>query len=111
MGVLWKRPERIKLAAYLPYYKPKPGARHLVWSSRKCRTKNWPCTAFSVPFATIESAKHGFGGLYGLQSSQILNAPNSPNTRQNTKKKLPLLKLTLIKQLQNVTRSLASMTY
>merc|ERR1719414_1630462 len=48
---------------------------------------------FKIPSVIIESAKLGFGGLCGLQSSQILNVPNLLNTRLNMKRKLPLLKL------------------
>merc|ERR1712203_1034510 len=97
MGVSWKRFVKIKLEAFLPFYKPKQEARHPVSLSRKCKTKNWLCTACNVPSATSVSVKLGFGGNCGWQSSLTSNVPSLPNTRQNTKRKLPLLKPTLVR--------------
>merc|ERR1712066_207327 len=92
MGVSWKRLEKIKLVAYLLYFKLRPEAKLLDSHSRKCKTRKWPCIACNVLFVTSVSAKPGFGGSYGWQSNQTLNVPNLPNTKLNMKRKLRKLK-------------------
>merc|ERR1712203_1204814 len=78
---------------------------------KKMQDQSWPCIAFNVPSVTTESAKLGFGGLCGFQSSQTSNVPNSPNTRLNMKKRLPSLKPISTKLSQNVTKSSVSMMF
>merc|ERR1719449_347038 len=65
-------------------------ARHPVSLSRKCKIKNWPCTACNAPFATSVSVKLGFGGNCGWPSSLTSNVPSLHNTKQNTKRRSPL---------------------
>merc|ERR1711981_10365 len=98
MGVSWKRPERTRLVVYLPCCRRKLEVKHLVSYSRKCKIKSLHCTAFNVLFVITISAGHGSGGNFGWQSSPTLNAPSLPNTRLNTRKRLPLQKLILTKQ-------------
>merc|ERR1712087_205219 len=90
--VSWKRSVKTKLEVYLHFYKPKLEVRHHALRSRKCKIRNWPCTACNVPFVTSVLVKLGFGGSFGWLSSLTLNVQSLPSTKQNMKKRLPLQK-------------------
>merc|ERR1712012_622025 len=92
MGVSWKKLVKTRLVAYLLCCKVKQEVKHLVLYSRKCKIKSLPCTVFNEPSVTTELVKLGSGGLCGCQSNQISNVPSLLNTKQNTKKRLPLLR-------------------
>merc|ERR1712038_331907 len=101
--------EMTRLVVSLPCCRLKQEEKHLDLYSRKCKTRNLHCFACNVPSVIIISAKHGCGGSFGWQSSQISSVPNLRNTKQNMRKKLQSPRRILIRLFRSATKLLLSM--
>jgi len=107
--VTWRRSVRTGLAVSCLGCSPKQEARPPGWSSRRCRTKSWLCTACSAPSGTGTLARPGSGGSCGWLSSPTSSAPSLLNTRLSMRRRLLLLRPTLTRLLLSATRLLLSM--